>query len=154
GIGVANAVRAWLDARARSIATLRCLGATGRLLFAVCLIQILALALGGILSGLVVGALAPIVLGPLLADVLPVPPVAGLYGGPLLLAGAFGLLTALTFCLWPLGRASRIPGAALFRDALVPLRRLPPRPLIAANTGLAGALTALTIATADDRRFA
>ena len=28
GIGVANGVRAWLDARARTIATLRCLGAS------------------------------------------------------------------------------------------------------------------------------
>ena len=38
GIGVANGVRAWLDARARTIATLRCLGASSRLVFAVCLI--------------------------------------------------------------------------------------------------------------------
>ena len=30
GIGVANGVRAWLDARARTIATLRCLGASSR----------------------------------------------------------------------------------------------------------------------------
>ena len=44
GIGVANGVRAWLDARARTIATLRCLGASARLVFAVCLIQVLALA--------------------------------------------------------------------------------------------------------------
>ena len=30
GIGVANGVRAWLEARSRSIATLRCLGASAR----------------------------------------------------------------------------------------------------------------------------
>ncbi len=41
GIGVANGVRAWLDARARTIATLRCLGASSGLVLAVCLIQVL-----------------------------------------------------------------------------------------------------------------
>ncbi len=48
GIGVANGVRAWLDARARTIATLRCLGASAGLVLAVCLIQVMALALSGI----------------------------------------------------------------------------------------------------------
>ena len=50
GIGVANGVRAWLDARARTIATLRCLGASSGLVLAVCLIQVLALALVGIVD--------------------------------------------------------------------------------------------------------
>ena len=60
GIGVANGVRAWLDARARTIATLRCLGASARLVFAVCLIQVMALAVVGIVIGLVVGAALPL----------------------------------------------------------------------------------------------
>ena len=46
----------------------------------------------------------------------------GIYPGPLALAAAYGLLTALGFALWPLGRAARIPGGALFRDALLPER--------------------------------
>ena len=49
GIGVANGVRAWLDARARTIAILRCLGASPGTVFAVCLIQVLTLAMAGIL---------------------------------------------------------------------------------------------------------
>ncbi len=60
GIGVANGVRAWLDARARTIATLRCLGASSGLVFAVCLIQVMALAMCGVLIGLVVGTLLPV----------------------------------------------------------------------------------------------
>ena len=60
GIGVANGVRAWLDARARTIATLRCLGASAGTVFAVCLIQVLALAVVGIVIGLVVGAALPL----------------------------------------------------------------------------------------------
>ena len=154
GIGVANGVRAWLDARARTIATLRCLGASSALVLAVCLIQVLALALCGIVIGLVAGALAPIALAAWLKDVLPVPPVLGLYPGPLLLAAAYGLLTALAFSLWPLGRAARIPGGALFRDALIPERTRPSRPLLAANAAVVAGLIALTIAAAADRRFA
>jgi putative ABC transport system permease protein len=154
GIGVANGVRAWLDARVRTIATLRCLGASAALVLAICLIQVLALALCGIVIGLAAGALAPIALAAWLQDVLPVPPVLGLYPGPLLLAACYGLLAALAFSLWPLGRAARIPGAALFRDALIPERTRPSRPLIAANAAVAALLIALTIAAAADRGFA
>ncbi len=59
GIGVATGVRAWLEARGRSIATLRCLGASGALVFWVCLLQILALTALGVVVGLVVGAALP-----------------------------------------------------------------------------------------------
>ena len=72
GIGVANGVRAWLDARARTIATLRCLGAASGLVLAVCLIQVLGLAVCGIVIGLLFGAVAPIALNAWLSGVLPV----------------------------------------------------------------------------------
>ena len=154
GIGVANGVRAWLDARARTIATLRCLGSSSRLVFAVCLIQVLSLALCGVLIGLAVGALLPIAMAAWLKDVLPVPPVLGIYPAPLALAAAYGLLTALAFSLWPLGRAARIPGSALFRDALLPERIRPSRGLMATNAAIVATLIGLTIATAADRHFA
>jgi putative ABC transport system permease protein len=154
GIGVANGVRAWLDARATTLATLRCLGGSPRLVFAVCMIQVLALAGCGVLVGLVLGATLPSVLAAWLKDVLPVPPVLGIYPGPLALAAAYGLLTALAFSLWPLGWAVRIPGSALFRDSLIPERARPSRQLMVANAAVAAALVALTVATAADRRFA
>ncbi|MFO1023547.1 MAG: FtsX-like permease family protein [Acetobacteraceae bacterium] len=154
GIGVANGVRAWLDHRTRTIATLRCLGATARLVFAVCLIQVMTLALGGILIGLTIGAALPWIAAWLLAGVLPVPPRIGLYPGPLALAAGYGVLIALCFALWPLGRAARIPGGALFRDALVPEKTRPSWRLVTVNAVLATALVGLTIAASTDRRFA
>jgi putative ABC transport system permease protein len=154
GIGVANGVRAWLDARVRTIATLRCLGASTRMVFAVCLIQVLALAAGGIVLGVAAGAALPLLGARFLAPILPVPPVLGLYPGPLLLAATYGLLIALCFALWPLGRAARIPGGALFRDGLVPETTRPSVALIAVNAALALALVGLTVATATDRYFA
>ncbi len=154
GIGVANGVRAWLDARARTVATLRCLGASSGLVFAVCLIQVMALAMCGVAIGLTIGTLLPIAMADWLKDVLPVPPVLGIYPGPLVLAAGYGLLTALAFSLWPLGRAARIPGSALFRDAMIPQRTRPSQLLMAANTGVVAALIGLTIATSADRHFA
>lgn len=154
GIGVANGVRAWLDARARTIATLRCLGAPSGLVFAVCLIQVMALAAAGILAGVMLGALLPLVAAKLLVSLLPVPPVLGIYPGPLGLAALYGVLIALCFALWPLGRAARIPGGALFRDDLMPESTRPTVALIAVNAALACALVALTVATATDRAFA
>jgi putative ABC transport system permease protein len=154
GIGVANGVRAWLDARARTIATLRCLGASARLVFAICLIQVLTLASAGIALGVVAGAILPLVAARLLTPILPVPPVLGLYPGPLFLAAIYGLLIALCFALWPLGRAARIPSGALFRDGLVPEGTRPSSILITVNAALACGLVTLTVASATDRAFA
>ncbi len=117
GIGVAGGVSAWLAARAETLAILRCLGAPTRLVFAVCLLQVAALAAAGIALGLVVGALVPVLAGRWLGSVLPVPVAAGVFPGPLALAAAYGALTAGVFALWPLGQAAQVPGGALFRGA-------------------------------------
>lgn len=157
GIGVANGVRAWLDARTKTIATLRCLGAPAKLIFSVYLIQVLTLAATGIVVGLVAGAALPLFGARLLEPILPVPPELGVYPMPLLQAAAYGLLTALCFALWPLARAARIPGAALFREGLIASPA--PRPsrsatgLMLANAGVAAALVALTVVTATDHWF-
>ncbi len=154
GIGVANGVHAWVLARARTIATLRCLGAAPRLVFLVCLVQVMALASLGVLAGMVAGAALPVLAAMALAGVLPVVPATGPFLQPLLLAAAYGLLTAAAFALWPLGRAMRIPGAALFRDALLPDATPAPRWLVATNAVVVVALVVLTVATADERHFA
>ena len=154
GIGVANGVRAWILARARTIATLRCLGAPAGMVFAAGLIQIGLLSALGIAVGLVLGALLPFAAAAALADVLPVAPRTGLYPGPLAEAALFGLLTAAAFALWPLARARDIPGAALFRDVVEPAAARPRGWLLALNIALVTALVALTVATAQDRLFA
>jgi putative ABC transport system permease protein len=154
GIGVATGVRAWLDARGRTIATLRCLGAPAGTILATYLIQVLALAMLGIAIGLVAGFALTWVAAQALAGALPVPPRLGLYPGALGLAALYGLLTALTFALWPLGRAQRIPGAALFRDTITANPGWPSRGILLANLGTALALVALVVGTAEQPGFA
>ncbi len=154
GIGVATGVRAWLEARARTIATLRCLGAPSGLVLAMYLVQLLALSAVGIAAGLVAGYGLTWLAAQFLAGSLPVPPRLAPYPAPLALAALYGLLTALAFALWPLGRAARIPGAALFRDAIAPEGARPGGAVLAAQVAAGAALVALVVATAGNRWFA
>ncbi|MEO9190998.1 MAG: FtsX-like permease family protein [Acetobacteraceae bacterium] len=154
GVGVASGVRAWLDRRARSLAILRCLGASSRLVFAISAIQATALALCGILLGLCLGAAVPGLAARYLAGVLPVPPAGGLYAGPLALAGVYGALTAACFGLPPLARAMRISGAALFRDGLIAEDARAPRAVLMVTAALAATLAGLAIWSSADRLFA
>jgi putative ABC transport system permease protein len=153
GIGVATGVHAWLDGRARSIAILRCLGAESRLILAIFLIQVMGLCAAGIFIGVAVGGALPAVALALFGDLLPLPAKIGIYPGPLGLAALYGLLTAAAFALWPLGRAARIPGAALFRDAFVPAGSASWR-LRGVNAALGVLLVAVIVASSEDRRFA
>jgi putative ABC transport system permease protein len=155
GIGVATGVRGWLEARARSIATLRCLGASSGTIFLTYLIQVLALSALGVAIGVAAGYCLTWAAAGALANSLPVPPRLGFYPRPLAKAAVYGLLTALTFTLWPLGRAARISGAALFRDVVQPAAgAFPARGVVAANALAAAALVALIVFTTGDRKFA
>ncbi|MCR0981532.1 ABC transporter permease [Roseomonas populi] len=154
GIGVATGVRSWLEQRGRTIATLRCLGAPAGAIFATYLIQVMALSLLGIAIGLVAGYGLTLAGASMLADALPVPPRLGFYPLPLLLAAAYGVLTALSFALWPLGRARDIPGAALFRDSVQPGAARPRPGLILANAAAVAVLVALVVFTAERPLFA
>jgi putative ABC transport system permease protein len=153
GVGVGNAVRGYLGGKTATIATLKCVGAEGGLIFATYLSQILALASGGILAGLAIGAVTPFLTAPLLAS-FPITTRLGVYPLPLLLAAVFGVLTTLAFALWPLAAAREVPAGSLFRDLVDPAPRRP-RPRYVAAIAAAGlTLAALAILTASDRKTA
>jgi putative ABC transport system permease protein len=73
GIGVSSAVRAYLDGKIATIATLKTLGAEARTIFTVYFAQIGLLTLVGIGIGVVLGALLPLALAPIIEARLPVP---------------------------------------------------------------------------------
>ena len=154
GVGIANAVHAYMDTKARTIAIMKCIGAPGRLIFLVYLVQILLLALGGIAAGLIVGGFIPAIAQFALASLLPMKLETGLYSGPLVLALAYGLLTALAFSVWPLGRSRDIKPASLFRDLVAPSAAWPRPVYIAMVAGFVVLLAVLAIVTASDRRIA
>ena len=154
GVGVGNAVHSYLDSKTTTIATLKCLGAPGGLIFRVYLTQVLVLALGGIIAGLVIGAALPLAAMVLLAELLPVPVALGLYPEPLLLAALYGLLTALAFALWPLGRAREVAAAGLFRHIVAPARAWPRATYVVGTVAAVIALAAIAVLTTEERRFA
>ena len=154
GIGVGNAVKSYLDGRVATIAMLKCLGAPGRLIFRTYLLQVLVLGVLGTAIGLAIGAVLPILGLEIIADRLPVAPVTGFYAEPLALAALFGLLTAVTFGLWPVARAREIPAAQLFRDRAAPVAGRPRPVYIVATVVGIGLLAALAFAAANDRFLA
>ncbi|GAA0576993.1 ABC transporter permease [Caenispirillum bisanense] len=154
GIGVANAVKAFLDTRINTIATLKCLGASAERIFHIYLIQISLIAALGIVLGLALGGAVPFLAAGFLRDLLPVEARTALYAGPLLQAAGFGILTALVFALWPLSRARRVLAAALFRTVVAVPRGRPHGADLAALLVLAAALAALTVVTAENRGLA
>jgi putative ABC transport system permease protein len=153
GVGVANAVRAYLAGRGATIATLKCLGAPAALVRRTYLLLIMTLAAGGVLAGVVAGALAPPLLAGLLDASLPVRLRVALYPAPLALAAGFGLLTALAFSLPALRRAGAIAPVRLFRGPVDPDGERPDwRGLLWALPPAAG-LAALTVIGTGDWRL-
>lgn len=153
GVGVANAVRAFLDSKRAVIATFKCLGAPGGFVFRIYLIQILLLAAGGIAVGLVLGAIAPFGAGVLLEQILPIGEHVTVYPQALGLAAVYGLMTALAFSVWPLGRAHDVAPTALFRERLGDERALPRWPYLAATIAAVVGLAVLAVAFSEDRRI-
>lgn len=115
GVGVSAAVRAYLEGKIPTIATLKTIGAEGGLIFRIYLLQILSLAVIGILAGLILGAGIPMLFAPLIEARLPFPADIALAPMPLVEAAFYGLTTALLFTLWPLARTEQVRAAALYR---------------------------------------
>eukprot|EP01037_Dinobryon_pediforme_P014330 gene14328-14453_t len=116
GIGVANAVRAFLDRKQDVIAILKALGASRGRVFGLMMLEILGVTLIGIAIGLSFGAALPYALVSLARDFLPFPIIPQLDIASLALATVYGLLTAFTFAILPLSRVRDMNVTALFRD--------------------------------------
>ncbi len=115
GVGVANAIRAFLETKRPVIASLKSLGAPGGFVFNLYLLQILILASLGILGGLALGALMPYAARFFLSELLPVSSGALFFPAALLPGAVYGVLTALAFAIWPLAVARNVQPTDLFR---------------------------------------
>ncbi|MES2289804.1 MAG: FtsX-like permease family protein, partial [Pseudomonadota bacterium] len=118
GIGIAGGVSSYLAARRRSIATLKILGATSAIVARAYLIQVGAVAIAGIVAGLLVGVAATPLLVALAGQLLPVSPDFAIHAKPLALAALYGMLIALGAAAVPLVQGAEVPAAALLRGAI------------------------------------
>src|SRR3954467_9062081 len=154
GVGVANAVKSHIDRRRDVIASFKALGATGRDVFSIYLTQVIVLAGVGSIIGLAAGAALPFVIVGLFGKLLPLPVIPALHAGELALSFIYGLLTALAFGLWPLGRVHDVPVAALFRDEVAPEWHRPRWSYLALMAVVIALLIAVAIGLAYDKRVA
>ncbi|MCB1413082.1 MAG: ABC transporter permease [Xanthobacteraceae bacterium] len=154
GVGVANAVKSHVDRRRDIIAVFKALGAGGRRVFAIYLTQVLTLAAIGAAIGLVLGAALPFVIAGLFGALLPLPIDPALHPVELALAFLYGLLTALTFGLWPLGRIQHVTVAALFRDVVAGERHRPAMLYLIGIAVTVALLIAVAVGLAYDKRIA
>lgn len=115
GIGISNAVSAYIAERQKSLATLRSLGATGPRILVHVFTQIGVMSLVGIAIGLAMGAVATLAALPLFGPIIGVdlPPRVDIVS--LLVATGFGILAAFAFSYLPLVRARKLRPASLFR---------------------------------------
>ncbi len=118
GVGVAAAVRSYLEAKIATIATLRTLGATGGLIFQIYFLQIALLAGVGVLLGLGLGVGVPMLFSAQIAAALPFPADIGFAPRPVAEAAFYGMTSAFLFALWPLARSENVRAAALYRGGV------------------------------------
>jgi len=117
GIGVASAVVVFIRQRMETIAVLRCLGATGKRVLAVYLVEAAAMALAGSIVGAAAGLLFQQALPGLLAELLPVDVETAVSWSAIGIGVGMGLWVSLIFALLPLLSVRRVPPlAALRRD--------------------------------------
>jgi putative ABC transport system permease protein len=154
GVGIANAVQAFVERKKPVIATLKALGATGTFVSALMLVEVLFAAAIGMAVGLVVGAALPFIAAHAVsAAILPFPLAPSVYPREIAAGLLYGFLTVLAFSLGPLGRAPDVPVSALFRDDVAPQRVWPRRRYLVAVVVAAVTLAAAIIWLSDDRRL-
>src|SRR5258708_6631147 len=154
GVGVANAVKSHIDRRRDVIAAFKALGATGRDVFTIYLTQVIVLAGIGSVTGLAAGAALPFVIVGVFGKLLPLPVVPALHPDELALSFVYGLLTALVFGLWPLGRVHDVPVAALFREEVASEWHRPRWRYLALMAIVIALLVTVVVGLAYDKRVA
>ncbi|MEO8882705.1 MAG: FtsX-like permease family protein, partial [Devosia sp.] len=130
GVGVSNAVSAYITDRQRSVATMRSLGATGNRIMVHFLVQLGILSIIGIAIGVALGGIATALALPALGKILAVDLPPSIHVAPLATAVGFGLLVAFAFSFVPLLRAQKLKPAMLFRSVGGAMERLQFRELI------------------------
>jgi putative ABC transport system permease protein len=152
GLGVFNSVKAYLDGKLATLATLRALGLRDGRVAAVVLLQVLMLALAASLAGAVIGGALAVGGVQLAAGRAPMVLAPAALAGPLAAAVLFGVVTALAFALPALGRALAVSPAALFRGIDGNVLRTPRRAWLATAVA-GGVLLALLLWVLPDARF-
>lgn len=154
GVGVANAVRGFMERKQHDLAVFKALGASGGYVFRMSIIEVLLAAAIGIGLGATIGAAIPYSIAVLFGSVIPIPFVPSVYPSTLLAGAVFGFLTALAFALPPLGHVHDTRVSALFRDQVESSRARLRLRYVVMTCIVVAIFLATVIGTASDRWLA
>jgi putative ABC transport system permease protein len=116
GIGVSNVTRVFIEQKKRTIAVLKCVGASSRMIAGVYLAQVLALGLAGSLFGVALAKGALLFVARRFAETLPPNMSYELTAGAIAQGLLLGLLISLLFSALPLLRVRHIKPNMLLRE--------------------------------------
>ena len=123
GIGISNVTRVFIDQKKKSIAVLKCIGATGNRILAAYLAQIIVMAIAGSIAGLLFAMAVLQLIESNFADRLPQYMTYSLRPQAAAQGFAVGLGISLIFSALPLLRVRRIKPNVLLREEVTPTRR-------------------------------
>ncbi len=115
GVGIANAVRRYMDKKQSVIATFKALGASRRMIFAIYFSQIMLIAFIGIIFGLVIAVILPFIVNAVMRLYLPFFNETHIYPSGLITSIVFALLTTAVFSILPLAKSYSTPVTSLLR---------------------------------------
>ncbi len=122
GIGIACTIHGFMRCKLTTVAILKTLGADAGLLVRMYLLQSLFMGLLGSLGGVVLGVGLQRLLPVLLGELIPVVVTSQITVLPLVKGLLVGVLTAFCFTIWPLLAIKEIPPALVFRRDVEPRR--------------------------------
>jgi putative ABC transport system permease protein len=116
GIGVSNVTRVFIEQKKRTIAVLKCVGASSRMITGVYLAQVLALGLAGSLFGVALAKGALLFVARRFSETLPTNMSYELTAGAIAQGLTLGLIISLLFSALPLLRVRHIKPNMLLRE--------------------------------------
>jgi len=123
GIGILNVTRVFIEQKKKSIAVLKCIGASGNKITIAYLAQVIVLGLAGSLLGIAFGKGVLFVIEHGFADRLPPYMTYNLRWGAAAQGIGVGALISILFSALPLLRIRNIKPSVLLRDEVTPSRR-------------------------------
>ncbi len=123
GAGIVSAVRAHISEKTKTIAILKSVGASPRVVTLAIGIEVMATASLGAALGVCLGAFGPAVTAFALADQFPFALAVKPGVKPLMSAGLFGILVALLFAWWPLMGLRNTTAQILLREQISHTRK-------------------------------
>lgn len=154
GIGVANGLGVFFEKRLASIAIYKMIGVPQNILRKIYGYQIAMMTAIGIIIGVGIGAVIPIMGLSFLKNMLPFPISLNYSFESLAAPAVFGILITWIFALWPFGKAELTSPLLLFRQGLPENIKRPSFDILVIMTSLVISLCGFIFYMAVDQRFA